>query len=349
MYFSNAADIKPVFSARHFDLYAPIFPIFASMKIASKFILLGLFFLLLGASCQRAETNGKQLVIASLRGPSSVGMLHFIDSVSRMENADIDIQIYDEPLQVRKLMLDGSADFAVLPTTMAALLYNKGMDYRVKAVPMWGTLYLCGNDTTIQCWDDLRGKKVYLMAKGMTPDVLFQFLLTQNGLAPYQDVDLDYRFPTHIDLANATMAGRADLSVISEPYLSMALLKNPSLHILFDLDAEWNKVKGVPLAETAFLCRGNLAETKQRIDRIVGAYATSVDWVNAHPAEAAHLAVQYNIIPDSLAAFNSIPRSNLNVVRTDEVRQDLKDYLQVFFDMDAQIIGGQMPNESFYE
>lgn len=326
-------------------------PIFASMKTVYKTLILtfGLTILLLATACTDAKRQESRLLIASLRGPSSVGMLHFIDSLNQMEDADIEIQIYDEPMQVRKLMLEGKADFAVLPTTMAALLYNKGLDYRVKAVPMWGTLYLCGNDTTIHSWDDLRGKHVYLMAKGMTPDVLFQFLLTQNGLMPYQDIELDYRFPTHIDLANATMAGRADLSVISEPYLSLALLKNPSLHILLDLDAEWNKVKGVPLAETAFLCRGDLPETPQRIDAIVNAYATSVDWVNKNPAKAAQMAVRYNIITDSLAAFHSIPRSNLNVVKTHEVRQELKDYLRVFFDMDAQIIGGKMPDESFYE
>ena len=309
-------------------------------------------FLALFSSCgengnEKAENH---YVIASLRGPSSMGMLHFIDSLNQLENADVEILVFDEPLQVRKMMLDGSADFANLPTTMAALLYNKGIDYQFAAVPTWGTLYLCGNDSTIHSWNDLKGKKVYLMAKGMTPDVMFRYLLTENGLKPYDDVDLDYRFPTHIDLANATLAGRADLSVISEPYLSMALEKNPSLHILLNLSVEWQKTKGIPLAETAFICRAEIAESqKETVDAVVQAYAKSVDWVNGNVKEAAQLAVKYGIIDDAVAAENSIPRSHLRVAAAKDVQQQIEDYLRVFYELDPQIIGGKMPNAKFYE
>lgn len=272
-----------------------------------------------------------------------------MDSVDNLENSGIEIKVYDEPMQVRKMMLEGSVDFAVLPSTMAALLYNKGMDYRMVAVPVWGTLYLCGNDTLIKNWRDLKGKKVYLMARGMTPDVLFQYLMNKNGLDK-QDVDLDYRFPTHIDLANATMAGRAETSVISEPYLSIALSKNPSLHILMNLSDEWHKVEGVPLPETTFVCRSEYLEKhKKQVDELVEAYASSVNWVNANIAEAASLSVKYGIVNDLAAAASSIPRSNLRVEKAETVKNEMRDYLKVFYEMDTQIIGGKMPDDRFYE
>lgn len=329
------------------------FPYFCAMKFKSSCILIAaLAFLAWFPSCgeNKNEKTENHYVIATLRGPSSMGMLQFIDSVKQMENANVEIQVFDEPLQVRKMMLDGSADFANLPTTMAALLYNKGIDYHFAAVPVWGTLYLCGNDSTIQSWDDLKGRKVYLMAKGMTPDVMFRYLMTENDLKPYEDVDLDYRFPTHIDLANATMAGRADLSVISEPYLSMALEKNPSLHILLNLSEEWQKTKGIPLAETAFICRAEIAENqKEVVDAVVQAYAKSVDWVNGNVKGAAQLAVKYGIIDDAVAAENSIPRSHLRVAAAKDVQQQIEDYLRVFYELDPQIIGGKMPDAKFYE
>ena len=318
----------------------------------SNILITVMVFLALFSSCgeNKNEKDENHYVIASLRGPSSMGMLHFIDSLNQLENADVEIQVFDEPLQVRKMMLDGSADFANLPTTMAALLYNKGIDYQFAAVPTWGTLYLCGNDSTIHSWNDLKGKKVYLMAKGMTPDVMFRYLLTENGLKPYEDVDLDYRFPTHIDLANATLAGRADLSAISEPYLSLALEKNPSLHILLNLSEEWQKTKGLPLPETAFNCRAEIAENQQeKVAEIVQAYAKSTDWVNGHAKEAAQLAVKYGIINDAVAAENSIPRSNLRVATAKDVKKEIEDYLRVFFELDPQIIGGKMPDAKFYE
>ena len=329
------------------------FPYFCAMKFKSSCILIAaLAFLATFSSCgeNKNEKTEKHYVVASLRGPSSVAMIKLIDSLENQEDANIKVEIFNEPLQVRKIMLDGTADFAILPTTMAALLYNKGLDYRMTAVPLRGTLYLCGNDTTIQTWDDLRGKKVYLMAKGMTPDVMFQHLLIENGLQPYDDVDLDYRFPTHIDLANATLAGRAELSVISEPYLSQALLENDNLHILMDLSEEWNKTLGIPLCETAVLCKSSLAESHDKtIEQFNEAYQRSAIWVNAHPDSAALLSVKHGIIADSLAVVNSIPRSHIEFTEMKDAQTEVEAYLKVFYDMQPEIIGEKMPDERFYQ
>ena len=78
-----------------------------------------------------------------------MGMIKFIDSLNHVENAGIEVEIVNEPIQVRKMMLDNKADFAVLPTTMAAITYNKGLEYKLIAIPVWGTLFLFGNDSTI--------------------------------------------------------------------------------------------------------------------------------------------------------------------------------------------------------
>jgi len=302
-------------------------------------------------SCGNNNSNMEKshFVIASLRGPSSLGMLYLIDSLNNTDNATFEIEILNEPLQVRKMMLDGSADFAVLPTTTAALLYNKGVDYRLAAISTWGTLYLCGNDTTVKTWNDLKDNKIFLMAKNMTPDILFRHLLEKNGLEPYTDVELDYRFPTHIDLANAAAAGIAPMSVLSEPYLSYAMLKNPNLHILMSLHDEWMKIYGFEMPETAFICKGEISENnKQLVDNLVNIYSKSVDKVNENISEAAALAVKYQIVSDTIAARNSITRSNLKVVRANEAKDLVVNYLEIFYNMDSSIIGGKMLNEKFY-
>ena len=88
-----------------------------------------------------------------------MGMIRLIDSLSQGKRHSVQVKILNEPLQVRKMMIDGSADFVILPTTMAAIVYNKGLEYQLIAIPVWGTLYLFGSDTTITRWEDLRGKK----------------------------------------------------------------------------------------------------------------------------------------------------------------------------------------------
>ncbi len=322
------------------------YPKFNTMRIIG-FLLILIF----AAGCGNpAKKSGveEHLTIATLKGPSSMGMIYLIDSINRADRPDIKIEILNEPMQVRKMMLDGSADYAVLPTTMAAVLYNKGLDYRLIAIPVWGTLYLCGSDTAITRWEDLRNKRVYAMARGMTPDVLLRHLLQKNGISPGKDITLDYSYPTHIELANALSAGRAELAVISEPLVSLVMHRNGHIRPLFDLNREWNKLQGIPMAQTAFLGSAESLKHPQRTEQLISAYERSSRWVNLNPDSAAELVVRNKILPDHEVARRSIPRSNLNFVRAGDVRSQIEEYLEVFYRMNPVIIGEKMPDEDFY-
>lgn len=326
--------------------------------------------MLVASGCARGAKDGNsKYVIVTLRGPSSMGMVHMMDSLGKASHNPFDIQIVSEPMQARKMMIDGTADFAVLPTTMGAAMYTKGLGYRLIAVPVWGSLYLFGSDGGsassvnehsgkpqanaarggIGSISDLRGRRIYVMAKGMTPDLLLRYLLKQNGIDPDKDVTLDYSFPTHIDLANAVAAGLADIGVVSEPYVSMVTQKNPKVRAIIDLSAEWNKVQGVPIAETALLGRDSvLQENPKMVEKLIAMYKSSSRWVNANPDSAARLIVKYGILQDTTAARLAIPRSNLRVEAAESIEQSVNDYLKMFYDMNPEAVGGKMPDKDFF-
>ncbi len=300
--------------------------------------------------CNQKSKSNDYVTIATLKGPSAMGMIKFVDSLSHVSDKSIRVVILNEPIQVRKMVIDGTADFAILPTTMAAILYNRGIDYRLVAIPVWGTLYLFGTDTTITSWEMLKGKTINLMGKGMTPDVLFKHLLIENEINPEGDVRLDYRFPTHIDLANAVAAEQATLGVISEPLVSLVMEHNSNVMAIFDLNSEWQKVMDMPIAQTAFIAKGELIDSnKELVDEILNSYEYSTLWVNQNLDSAAQLIVKYNILPNVAVARNSIPRSNLNFVRASIIKSEVESYLQVFYQMNPDIVGGRLPDENFYQ
>lgn len=311
--------------------------------------LIGILIIIIVLSGCTGKSSNKKIVIATLKGPSAMGMIKMIDSLATIENAESEILIFDEPIQVRKLILENKADFAILPTTMGAILYNKGINYKLAAIPVWGTLYLFGNDSTIKTWSDLMGKKIYLMAKGMTPDVFFKYLLIRNGIDPEKDVTLDYSFPTHIDLANAVAAEIASLGVISEPMVSLVMQRNKNILPIFDLNKEWQKIhNNTPIAQTAFLVNSDFAkENPAFVEQIMDEYQKSTTWVNENPEDAAELIVKYGILPDVLVAKESIPRSNLNFVRAEKIKMEIYRYLEIFNSLNQDIIGGKIPDEDF--
>lgn len=318
----------------------------------SPFLLL---VLLLSACGSSRNDDGGGIRVAMLKGPSAMGMVQMIDSLRNVPGtdgtgADIAVDVFTEPMQVRKAMLEGSADFAALPMNMAAVLYNRGMEYVLAAVPVAGSLYLAGSGSDINSWEDLRGRKVFLMAKGMTPDILFRYLLIRNGLRPDEDVVLDYNFPSHNDIASAMAAGRAPLGVITEPYLSTVMSVKKEIRPLLDLNAEWVKINGFPIAETAFLVKKSLLEDNpETVEKVINGYARSTNWVIGHPDSAAVLMVRYGIMQDADAAARAIPKTHLVFWRAGEKNKEIDAYLRTLFEMSPEIIGGKLPDEGFYK
>ncbi len=314
------------------------------------FAILSFLAVLILNGCRNPGEGPGTVTILALKGPSAMGMVVLMDSLKTVDGKGVNIEVLEEPMQVRARMLVDKPEIALLPLNMASILYNKGLKYQLLAVPIWGTLYLFGTDTLISAWQDLKGKTVYMMGKGATPDILFRYLLEKNGLVPGQDVILDYSFPTHLDLANAVIAGQADLAVLSEPEGSLAQERNGAVRLIMDLNREW--AEAVPenpgLPQTALLVRSDFArDHASGILGIAESWKQSTEWVTLHPTQAARLIVDHRILPDSSTAARSIPRSNLQFKYAEDVRSCINGYLKVFFTFNPDAVGGHMPDEKF--
>ncbi len=257
------------------------------------------------------------------------------------------------PKLLRAELLQGRADMAVIPTTLAAILYNKGVPYRAAAVTVWGTLALVGKKQTEQTepfdWNDLKEKEIHLMGKGMTPDILFRLLLEKKGLT--NEVKVNYRFPAPQDLAQAMAAGAVELAVLSEPMASTAMARNKEIAVLADLTEEWNKTVGddLPLPQAVLIVKTSFARKHpQLVARFLAQYRSQVDRINSHTLQAAQLMVKHGLVPDAAVGAASIPRCHLRFRLAGEVKDQIKAYLGVFFQMNPAIVGGGLPDENFY-
>jgi len=297
----------------------------------------------------KTANQQEKIIVATLRGPAGISMVHMMDQMKNLGKDTLNYQIKNEPLQVRPLLFQEKATFGVVPTNMAAILYNKGVPYQLAAVPVWGTLYLFGKDEHIRGWGDLKGHKIYLMAKGMTPDVMFRYLLEKNGLDPREDVALDYSFPTHIELANAVASGKAGLAVISEPMVSMVMNKNDRVKPLISLNDAWKSQTNMEIPQTALLVHQDFANNyPERVEDFLHAYKQSVQWINRHPEKGARSVVRYGILNDTAVARASIPRCNIRFKKARDVQDQLTSYLEIFYQMNPDIVGGKIPDEGFY-
>ena len=135
-----------------------------------KFSLIIFIIILIFSACKPKEDN--VIRIGVLDGPTAISAIRLIDKPLQINGRKIELIVKSDPQQIQAMMMRHKLDFAVLPTVMAANLFNRGVDYRMIACPVWGTLYIVSNNKDINLFEDLSGRTVSVFGQGATPDVL---------------------------------------------------------------------------------------------------------------------------------------------------------------------------------
>ncbi len=284
--------------------------------------------------------------IGILDGPSAVSFIKLIDQPPVIEGKKVEIIIKSEPQQIQALMMQDKLDFAILPTVMAANLYNKGVRYRMVACPVWGTLYVLTNTSASEI-TDLKNQTVSLFGQSSTADVLLQRLIQQNRI---ENVRIDYTLSNNGDIARALKLQKIKFAVVSEPMVSKLIEKNSAIHILTKLTCEeflLNSYKNI-FVQTSFLVNDRFsANNEELVSQICNAYSESCNFLNEQPENAAKLLVKHAISPNSAVALRSIPLCNINYISSFAIAQELESYLRIFYTFDPKSIGGKMPDKDF--
>jgi NitT/TauT family transport system substrate-binding protein len=303
-------------------------------------ILLGLFFF----SCSKRTPD--TIRIGVLNGPSAVSFIQMIDQLPVIDGKKVEIILKSEPMQIQALMMQGKIDFAILPTVMAANLYNKGVKYRMVACPVWGTLYIMTN-TSVRNIDELKNQTVSVFGQGSTSDVLLQRMLKQNKI---NQVRIDYKWSTNNEIAQALQLKKTNFGVVSEPMVSNLIARDSTLHIIAKLDCEEfliNTDRNV-FVQTSFLVSDRFSKDNPTlVSQVCAAYTNSCNFINEEPEKAAELLVKHKISPNLDLAKRSIPLCNIHYVASFAIEQEITSYLKIFYTFNPKSVGGKMPDSKF--
>jgi len=266
---------------------------------------------------------------------------------------DYQVTMYASPDEVVPLVAQGSVDMALIPSNLAAVLYakTKGTDaaISVMAINTLGVLNIVESGDTVKSIADLKGKTVYLTGKGASPEYVMDYLLTQAGLTPGVDVDLQF-LTEHTEVVAKLTSTPGAIGVLPQPFVTIAEAKSPDLRTALDLTKEWAAVSPDSQLITGVVVvrNGFATEHPEAVAQFMTDYAASTEWVNAKPADAAPLIVAAGIVPDPALAEKAIPFCYITFVPGAEMKSALSGYLQVLFNADPKSVGGSMPGDDFY-
>lgn len=309
-----------------------------------KFVFIITFLISILYSCTNKSND--TIRIGILDGPSAVSFIQMIEQPTFIDGKRVEIIIKSEPLQIQALMMRNELDFAILPTVMAANLYNKGLKFRMVACPIWGTLYLMTNDKKINL-NSLTGQKVAVFGQATTSDILLRRLLLKNNI---ERVSFDYTYATNNEIAQALLFKKISIAVVSEPMVSNLLTQDSSIKIIGKLDCEEyiNNLNRDVFVQTSFLVSDRF--TKDNPDLVVHvceAYSNSCNFTNDQPEITEKLMVKHKLSPTIEAAKLSLPLCNIRYVGAFALEQEVIQYLNVFYQFNPQSVGGRLPDKDF--
>ena len=311
-----------------------------------------------GAAAGSAATDGAgaaaepvEVHVASLKGPTSIGLVQFMDRAADGEtDNEFDFAMNTAADEIVPKVIQGDIDIALVPANVASVLYNKTEGaVQVIDINTLGVLNVVTGDANVASFGDLAGRTVYMTGKGTTPEYVLRYLLTKNGLDPDKDVKIEYYSEASEVTAQMAATKKDAIAVLPQPYVTAAGLQDETLRVALNLTEEWNKVADTQLITGVTVVRKEYAEEHPDVvAAFLTDYAKSVEAANADLDGTAALCEEQGVVAKAAIAKKALPNCNIVCLTGDELKTNASAYLQVLFDADPKAVGGAMPGDDFY-
>ena len=293
---------------------------------------------------------GTDINMAVLSGPTGIGAVKLMERNDNGETVNhYNFTVATDNSAVVAGLANGDYDIAAVATNVAANLYNQTSGgVQICALNTYGVLYILENGDTIQSMADLAGKTIYATGQGANPEYVLNYLLTQNGLTPGEDVTVEY-MDSNL-LMTEMAAGTYEVCMLPVPAVTSVLMQNSDVRTALGLTEEWDKVtdEGV-LTMGCVVVRTEFAqENPEAVKAFLSEYADSISYVQENVEEASQLCETYGIVAKAAVAAAAIPDCNLCCVTGGDIQSAIEPYYNVLFEANPDSIGGALPGEDFY-
>ena len=304
------------------------------------------------AAAEKAAAEPVEVHVASLKGPTSIGLVQFMDQAADgATDNEFDFAISAAADEIVPKVIRGDVDIALVPANVASVLYNKTEGaVQVIDINTLGVLNVVTGDASVASFGDLAGCTVYMTGKGATPEYVMNYLLERTGLTG--QVTLEFKSePTEV--LSALLADPSAVGVLPEPFKTAAIAKSEGkLSASVSLTDVWDELAGDTgsrlLTGVTVVRRAFAEEHPKAVTEFLSCHAASVKAVNVAPADWAQAVVDAGIVDNAAIAEKAIPGCMLVCQTGKDMKAALGGYLQVLADADASAVGGKLPADDFY-
>lgn len=296
-------------------------------------------------------------------GSPAIAIAKLVSEKPTFAGYNISYSIVEGATQISAAILNDTANIAIAPLNLGATMYNKGMGVKLVTTNVQGSLYMVGKNmpagsTTAEKLASLKGKVVYNIGQGATPDLTFKYILDHFGIkyaegdtATAGVVTLNY-VNTGSELIPLLKQGKAEYGIMGEPAVTKANA-NAGTSTVFDIQALWKESTGSATAgfpQAGVFVKESLLTSEHAafIEWFIAKLQENDEWAPAN-AETVSSALT-SAGSTSLAGLTSatIAACNLDTVKAADAKAAVNTYLGALLAFNAATVGGKMPDDAFF-
>lgn len=246
-------------------------------------------------------------------------------------------------------VMKSEPDVAIVPSNVAATVYNKNQEYKIAGTIGFGSFYI-GTTNENQTINDLKGKEVYNIGKGLTPDIITRTILKDKGIDADKDINFSY-VNTVNELAPIILSGKTQYAVIPEPALSTVQSKNDKFNTMLDLNEEWKKINnseyGYP--QSTIIVKKELYEKdKEFVTELLKQVEEAEKWANSNKETLGDYCEEIGVSAKKPIVMKAVDKANLKYVGIKDCSKEYKTYFEKLNAFDPKTIGGKIPDDEIF-
>lgn len=241
-------------------------------------------------------------------------------------------------------------DIAVVPTDMAAKVYNKNSSYQIYASIGQGSYYLVTSDPEVTGFNStLINKQIAIAGENSMTDNIVKAILKKNNI---DETLVKFKYTNTVpELVKTLTLGEIYTGIVPETSLTSLLYKHSGLKILASTNDAYENTfdisEGYP--QFSVIVRKDFADNnKEYVNKFLFKLKESIEFVNNNPLQAGAYGEELKIPIKPQILSKAIKRCNLKFIEIDKFKQNYEYFFDILYNYNNEAVGGTVPDESIY-
>ena len=241
-------------------------------------------------------------------------------------------------------------DIALIPTDMAAKVYNKNSSYQIFASIGQGSYYLVTSDPEVRGFNStLINKEIAIAGENSMTDNIVKAILKKNNI---DETLVKFKYTNTVpELVKTLTLGEIYTGIVPETSLTSLLYKHSGLKILASINDAYENTfdisEGYP--QFSVIVRKDFAKNnKEYVNKFLSKVKESIEFVNNNPLQAGAYGEELKIPIKPQILSKAIKRCNLKFIEIDKFKQNYKYFFEILYNYNNEAVGGTVPDESIY-